>query len=153
MRSLVYGDFLLVNRGVGSNDFLCSFQGGIKWVRSIEPPAPEHHVDNSIFSPLDPQPVMSPRYAFSLTGRYETDETLMPVFGGNIIEWRSHWQGAGFHFGDGIVSGYQVTVSVIPYWFVTILLTLLSGYLILRKPRKQVSSTSGDNSLQEANHS
>ncbi len=135
MRSLVYGDFVVVNRGVHSNDFLSSFQSGIKWIRSSEPPLPEFFGVNSIW--LENPPVVSPRYLFSTTDRFDTDETLMPVFGGSVIEWQSHWNGVGFHFGTGLVSRRQFTVLLIPYWFVTMLVTLLSAYLILWKPRKQ----------------
>ena len=132
MRSLVYSDSVLLNRGVLANDFASSFQGGIKWVRSLDP---------LIQSPAVPQ-IVAPRFQFSTTFRYDTDETLMPVFGGDVIEWRSHWQGAGFHFGTGRVSGYQFTVAVAPYWFVTMLLTLMSAYLLLIPSRKRPTTVS-----------
>lgn len=151
-RSQIYGDFILLNRGVHLNDFLSSFQGSIKWIKSTAPAAePPNELQRvGPFISLDVERVVSPRYAFSMTERYKhMDETLMPVFGGSDIEWRWHWQGAGFHFGAGTVSGYQFEVALVPYWFATILLTLLSAYLLLWTPQKRASSALGDRLIRE----
>lgn len=120
IRSLAFGDLFSFGQSGRGYHFPASFQGGLKWITSNDP-----------LHSLNP-----PRYVFSATERYASDETLMPVFGGDSTDWRWHRHGVGFHFGTGTVSGFQVTVGVIPYWFVTIPLTLLSAYLLLVPSRK-----------------
>ncbi len=53
------------------------------------------------------------------------------------VEWR--WDWVGFHFGAGHTSQHRTEDYLFPYWSVAIPLTLLSAYLILWKPRKQVN--------------
>lgn len=58
------------------------------------------------------------------------------------IRWRWRWCG----FGEGEVQaiatdGNKNTFRVIPYWFLTIPLTLTSAFLLLTKPRKSTPTT------------
>ncbi|MDB5345252.1 MAG: hypothetical protein JWP89_3629 [Schlesneria sp.] len=134
-RSLIYGDSVTVNRGTTTCDFIASFQGELKWLRTISPPPPPMG-DFSSLGFLHPVP---PRYSFSMKSRYLTDdETLMPVYGGIGIDWEWRLKGLGFQFGTGDVVGSKFWICLIPYWFVVLPLALLSAYLILVPSRKRV---------------
>lgn len=61
----------------------------------------------------------------------------MPSLDGNLaqrpdMKWR--WQAAGFGVGH-LVPEVDFTVWTFPYWFPTGLLTILSAWLLLSKPR------------------
>ena len=57
---------------------------------------------------------------------------------GVTFEWQFDWR--GFHLSDGTFDRnsvpFRIQECVIPYWYLTIPLTLLSAYLILWKPRR-----------------
>lgn len=122
MRSRVYGDFITFDRGDRTNQFLASFQGGIKWIRSSH---------ESVVAPTIP-----PRFLFSIRFVAESDESLQPIFAGQInTGWEWQWRGFGFVCGKAVVSGYIVSVWKVPYLSLVSPLTLLSAWLILIKPR------------------
>lgn len=51
------------------------------------------------------------------------------------IKWRRRWW--GFDFGDARqFSGIHVVFRIIPYWSLTLLMSLFSAFLMLWKPRK-----------------
>lgn len=47
-----------------------------------------------------------------------------------------HWYWRWYGFGAGSWSAQHTTLWVIPYWSVTTLLTLISAFLLISKPRK-----------------
>jgi hypothetical protein len=51
------------------------------------------------------------------------------------VKWQ--WRGLGFAHGSHQAWETTNTVTLIPYWFLAIPLTLLSAYLILWKPRQR----------------
>ncbi|MDB5345258.1 MAG: hypothetical protein JWP89_3635 [Schlesneria sp.] len=133
-RSLVYGDSVTVNRGTMTCDFVASFQGELKWIRSTASAPPSSSLLNGIPTPV------TPRYVLSMDFRYvDGDETLMPIFGGSQIEWDWRQKVLGFQYGTGTVSGFRFWTCLIPYWSVVLPLALLAAYLILWKPRKRDS--------------
>ncbi len=136
-RSLVYSDSVTVNRGTTTCDFIASFQGELKWIRSIDFAPASQRLLNGIPTQVPP------RYSFSADIRYvDADETLMPIFGGSGIEWDGRLQFLGFQYGTGMVSGFRFQACLIPYWSVVLPLALLAAYLILVPSRKQPPTTS-----------
>ena len=61
------------------------------------------------------------------------------IFNSPHFEWRWNWSGFGSGVGvDEIKVGNRIertSLTVIPYWSVTIPLTLISAFLLLTKPR------------------
>ena len=81
-----------------------------------------------------------------LTFMEDPDEIFVPVFFRLNTKWHSDWQLLGFRFVEATLSdGSPVEVKCsawkIPYWSVTINLTLLSFWLLVSKPRKSTLKT------------
>ena len=53
-----------------------------------------------------------------------------------LITWRLRGLGFGVSQKPLQIGGHEVSVKLVPYWSITIPLTLLSAFLILSKPRK-----------------
>ena len=57
----------------------------------------------------------------------------------NVPEYLLQWKLAGFEFGKGKWPGYPelfICTLIIPYWPLVLLLTLISGWMLLSKSRK-----------------
>lgn len=123
MRSRVYGDFLTLKTVGSSSQFLGSFQGDLKWIKSVD--------SSGAVS-------QAPPYRFSMEERFPGNESFMPLFGGSLeAEWIWRWEQVGFLVGDANLSGYVVSVVQIPYWSVAMPLTFVSAFLIIWPGRKQ----------------
>jgi hypothetical protein len=120
-RSFVVADQLRV-----SACSVASIRGTVAAVRSTPPLA-------------SPQPTYS-TFLVSEIMNFKPDEN------GNYPDWwggvkvDQRWDLAGFHFGRRrIDQDQQSTIQLgFPHWSLVLLLTLLSAYLILWKPRKRV---------------
>jgi hypothetical protein len=56
-----------------------------------------------------------------------------------FINFNTHWNWCGFHFGEGQdkIFGIPISIWIIPYWSIVLPLTLLSAYLLLTTPRRE----------------
>lgn len=122
IRSLSLQDQIIVARH-DSVQFFTSMNGALVWSRS------------------------SPYY-LSASIRWSSKEfnkAMLDSWYGAEVRWK--WQRFGFDFGAGSytdkssVGGVftrRVELWQVPYWAVTVPLTLISSYLILGKPRKKI---------------
>jgi hypothetical protein len=150
MRSRIYGDFITLDRDDSGRQFVASFQGSLKWILSRKVVLPVvksgpgegsggEELDESnliMWGIPDPDDILPPWYAFSLPTRYQTDETLMPIFGGTEYDWRWKRQTLGFLAAEARIGDRQVSIWMIPHWALTLVLSLLSAALMLW-PRRQ----------------
>ena len=65
------------------------------------------------------------------------------------LVWQWHWAWGGFEFGDGL--SRSVRIWAVPFWFITIPLTLLSAVLLISKPRPSTSKKTSELMLAEGN--
>jgi hypothetical protein len=123
LRSGVNSERIVAHYGKHSYHFVASDQRCLKWIRSFDLPE-----ENMKFPP--------PWYNNSdKVGKLKRGD-LNPVFFGTDEKWRWQFRNCGFLFADGTSNGYRVAIWQLPYWSVTIPLTLLSLWLLLSTPLK-----------------
>jgi hypothetical protein len=118
MRSYVVLDGMLIPDRQFQYDIV-SMNGGVKWERCDPVPVANRLVETEWISG-----------AVTIAHRADYWSTLS-------VEWR--WKCCGFDFGAAMdaPSNVRFEFAVVPYWSLVLLLSLLSAYLIVWKPRKR----------------